>query len=66
MGNLSLRLSEVLILWPYLKRAVIENRLLKYDTLAHTVTYTCIRFEVVHNRSIEFADCSQLCNYATH
>ena len=26
----------------------------------------CTRFEVVHNRSIEFADCGQLCNYTTH
>ena len=27
---------------------------------------TCTRFEVVHNRSIEFADGGQLCNYTTH
>ena len=33
------------------------------DTFAHTVT---THIEVVHNRSIEFSDCSQLCNYTPH
>ena len=27
--------KQIIILWPYLKRAVIGQRLLKYDTLAH-------------------------------
>ena len=32
----------------------------------HLLISTCTRFEVVHNRSIEFADHGQLCNYTTH
>ena len=27
--------KQYIILWPYLNRAVIRQRLLKYDTLAH-------------------------------
>ena len=37
------------------RTSLILKRLLKYDTLAHTVTHKCTCFEVVHNRSIEFA-----------
>ena len=43
------------------RTGLILKRLLKYDTLL-----TCTGFEVVHKRSIEFADRGQLCNYATH
>ena len=48
------------------RTGLILKRLLKYDTLAQSVTCTYTRFEVVHNRSIEFADHSQLCNFTTH
>ena len=52
------------------RTGLILNRLLKYDTLPQTVTCnmkkTGARFEVVHNRSKEFADHGQLCNFTTH
>ena len=47
-----------IILWPYLKRAVIGERLIKYVTLAHVAA-----LKLYHNRSIEFGDRGQLCNY---
>ena len=47
-----------IILWPYFKRAVIGQRLLKYDTLALVAA-----LKLYHNRSIEFGDRGQLCNY---
>ena len=34
------------------------QRLLKYDTSAHVAA-----LKLYHNRSIEFGDCGQLCNY---
>ena len=37
------------------------QRLLKIDTLAHVAA-----FKLNHNRSIEFGDRGQLCNYTTH
>ena len=37
---------------------VIGQRLLKYDTLAHVAA-----LKLYHNRSIEFGDRGQLCNY---
>ena len=41
-----------------LKQAVIGQKLLKYDTLAHVAA-----LKLHHNRSIEFGDRGQLCNY---
>ena len=41
------------------KRAVIRQRLLKYDTLAHVAA-----LKLYHNRSIEFGDRGQFCNEA--
>ena len=49
---------ETIILWPYLKRAVIGQRLLNYNTIAHVAA-----LKLYHNRSIEFSDGGQLCNY---
>ena len=37
---------------------IIGQRLLKYDTLAHVAA-----LKLYHNRSIEFGDRGQLCNY---
>ena len=50
--------KQLIILWPYLKRAVIGQRLLKYNTLAHVAA-----LKLYHNRSIEIGDHGQLCNY---
>ena len=50
--------NNLIILWPYLKRAVIGQRLLKYHTLAHVAA-----LRLYHNRSKEFGDRGQLYNY---
>ena len=51
--------NNQIILWPYLnEQSVIGQRLLKYDTLAHVAA-----LKLYHNRSIEFGDRGQLCNY---
>ena len=50
--------NDLIILWPYLKPAVIGQRLLKYDTLAHVAA-----LKLYHNRSKEFGDRGQLYNY---
>ena len=42
----------------FLKGAVIGQRLLKYETLAHVAA-----LKLYHNRSIEFGDRGQLRNY---
>ena len=52
--------------WPekqlnYTLALVIGQRWLKYDTLAHVAA-----LKLYHNRSIEFGDLGQLCNYTTH
>ena len=56
--TLALFKTWIYIIHPCLKRAVIGQRLLKYDTLAHVAA-----LKLYHNRSIEFGDRGQLCNY---
>ena len=45
------------------RTGLLLQRLLK---MSHFLKLTCTRFAVLHNRSIESTDRSQLCNYTTH